>query len=518
MHYGANMDDGATVPFTRGWHRLGEHTWTWLEPDGGWGKANAGLVSSQGHGLQIDTLFDLSHAQYMRDALASVLPGVTIETVVNTHADPDHCWGNQLFPEATITVSEHTAQEMAHGHRPEPYRELMADDRDPGLHRYLHGLNTDFAFEGIELPAPGRTFSGSLDVKVGDVTARLVDVGAAHTEGDTFVWVPDDEVLYSGDLLFSGVHPVMWGGPIENWIAACRTMEELRPRVVVPGHGPLMDVKGIAEFRGYLDHIGTETTRRYEAGMSWQEAAADIPLDGWNLGSPERVAATVATMYHHLAQEPRIPFQSVLAAEAAIANGSQRRPRIAPVRTAELDDRAAALIQLPRSGGELVERLAQRPPLNLFSVLVKHADLFEAWLPLAMRITNGVLPPADRELVTLRTAIQCGSRYEWDQHAPVGLAAGLSPADLDRIVNGPDDAGWSPSQRALLRCVDELHAMSTITESTWDELGAHYDHRQLIELVLLVGHYHEVAFTLNALRVPLDEWAGPSTFPGVPAA
>jgi alkylhydroperoxidase family enzyme len=154
----------------------------------------------------------------------------------------------------------------------------------------------------------------------------------------------------------------------------------------------------------------------------------------------------------------------------------------------------------------------------LFSVLVKHPDLFEAWLPLALRITNGVLPAADRELVTLRTAIQCGSRYEWDQHAPVALAAGLSPADLDRIVNGPDDAGWSPSQRALLRSVDELHAMSTITESTWDELGAHYYDRQLIELVMLVGHYHEVAFTLNALRVPLDPWAGPSTFPGVPAA
>jgi alkylhydroperoxidase family enzyme len=134
-----------------------------------------------------------------------------------------------------------------------------------------------------------------------------------------------------------------------------------------------------------------------------------------------------------------------------------------------------------------------------------------------MRVTNGVLPAADRELVTLRTALRCGSRYEWDQHAPVARAAGLSESDLARIVNGPGDFGWSSAQRALLRCVDELHAMSTVTEVTWQE-SAHYDERQLIELVILVGHYHEVAFVLNALRVPRDEWTGPSTFPGVPAS
>jgi len=99
---------------------------------------------------------------------------------------------------------------------------------------------------------------------------------------------------------------------------------------------------------------------------------------------------------------------------------------------------------------------------------------------------------------------------------PVGLSAGLSAADLTRIVNGPDDLGWSGRQKALLRCVDELHAMSTITEAIWRELAEHYDERQLIELVMLVGHYHEVAFVLNALRVPLDTWVGPSTVPGAP--
>lgn len=87
-----DMDYDATqVPYTRGWHRIGAHTWTWLEPDGGWGKANAGLVADQGHGLLVDTLFDLPHAQHLRDSLALAVPGVEVETVVNTHADPDHC-------------------------------------------------------------------------------------------------------------------------------------------------------------------------------------------------------------------------------------------------------------------------------------------------------------------------------------------------------------------------------------------------------------------------------------------
>lgn len=511
-------DSAGRVAFTRGWHQLGEHTWTWLEPHGGWGKANAGLVTDRGHGLQVDTLFDLPHAQHMRDSLALAVPGVAIENVVNTHADPDHCWGNQLFPEAVITVSEQTAHEMAHGHEPEEWRQLLADDRDPALWRYLHELNGDFMFEDIALPQPNRTFTGSLDVAIGDVTVRLVDVGAAHTEGDTFVWVPEDEVLYSGDLLFSGIHPVMWGGPIENWIAACRAMEELRPRVVVPGHGPLMDVEEIAGFRAYLEYVGTEATRRFEAGMPWREAAADISLARWDWGSPERVAVTVATMYHHLEKAPRVPIESMFVEEAQLANGTQQRSRISPLRPAARDDRASALLRLPQSDGELTRRLTDHPPLNLFSVLAKHPDLLEAWLPLAALVTDGVLPAADRELVTLRAALRCGSRYEWDQHAPIALAAGLTEGDLARIVNGPGDTGWTPVRKALLRCVDELHAMSTVSEATWRELAEHYDERQLIELVVLVGHYHEVAFVLNALRVPRDEWVGPSTFPGVPAS
>jgi glyoxylase-like metal-dependent hydrolase (beta-lactamase superfamily II)/alkylhydroperoxidase family enzyme len=513
------VHDSQQVPFTRGWHQLGDHTRAWLEPQGGWGEANAGLVSSEGRALQVDTLFDLPHAQFMRDELARELPQVVIDTVVNTHADPDHCWGNQLFPEAAITVSERTASEMAHGHRPGPFQDLLADNHNPALRRYLRELNAGFTFAGITLPSPRRTFSGTLDVVVGDVTVRLIDIGPAHTEGDTIVWVPQDRVLYAGDLLFSGVHPVMWGGTIENWIAACRAMEELRPRVVVPGHGPVTDVRGIADFRAYLEYVGIQVRRRFDAGMPWQEAAADIPLDRWAAwGSPERIAVTIATIYHDLGKTPRIPFEAVVAAQAAIADGTQRRARIAPSRPAEWDQRTADLLRPAPSGGALVQRLAEHPALNLLAVMARHPDLFATWMPLAMRITDGLLPPVDRELVTLRTALRCGSGYEWDQHASVGLSVGLTTADLDRIVNGPADLGWSPLQRALLRCVDELHAQSTISDATWRELAEHYDERQLIELVLLVGHYHEVAFVLNGLRVPPDPWGGPSTFPGVPAA
>lgn len=156
--------------------------------------------------------------------------------------------------------------------------------------------------------------------------------------------------------------------------------------------------------------------------------------------------------------------------------------------------------RLPQSDGELIRRLVDYPPLNLFSVMVKHPDLLGEWMPLTTRVTNGVLPAADRELVTLRTALRCGSRYEWDQHAPVALAAGLTESDLSRIVNGPEGTGWSSAQKALLRCVDELHAMSVVSDATWREPADQYDERQLIELVILIGHYHEVAFVLNALH------------------
>ena len=133
---------------------------------------------------------------------------------------------------------------------------------------------------------------------MGDKQVELLEVGPAHTLGDTVVWVPGDRVLFTGDILFKDAHPVIWQGPVSNWIRACERIEALAPSVVVPGHGPLTQVAGVREMRDYLVYIERETRARFAAGMSVPEAARDISLaDYESWGDAERIAVNVASLY-----------------------------------------------------------------------------------------------------------------------------------------------------------------------------------------------------------------------------
>ncbi|MFI9586149.1 carboxymuconolactone decarboxylase family protein [Streptomyces sp. NPDC052236] len=139
---------------------------------------------------------------------------------------------------------------------------------------------------------------------------------------------------------------------------------------------------------------------------------------------------------------------------------------------------------------------------HLFATLARHPDLFAAWLPFSSQLLlAGELPFADRELLILRVARNCGSPYEWGQHVRIAARAGLSPDDMERVTAGPGAPGWTERQALLLRAADELHAAARISEPTWEALAGHLTERQLIELPVLVGHYHLLAFTLNSLRV-----------------
>lgn len=154
---------------------------------------------------------------------------------------------------------------------------------------------------------------------------------------------------------------------------------------------------------------------------------------------------------------------------------------------------------------ELRERFAGSAPLNIFATLAHHPKLLTRWLPFANHVlVKSSLPARDRELLILRTGWRCASPYEWAQHVQIGLAAGLSEADIARIAGGPDTPGWEAFDAALLRATDELHDTGRITDDTWAVLASRYDTAQLLEVPMTVGQYHLVSFLLNAARVELD--------------
>jgi len=131
----------------------------------------------------------------------------------------------------------------------------------------------EFNFDGIELRLPDQTFSGRLTIDVGGREVELIEVGPAHTAGDTIVVVPDAGVIYTGDILFVGGTPVVWAGPISNWIAACDLMLASNCDTIVPGHGPITDKAGVREVRDYLAFVETEATAQHAAGIDAFDAA-----------------------------------------------------------------------------------------------------------------------------------------------------------------------------------------------------------------------------------------------------
>lgn len=289
--------------FRRGMYQLGEGTWAYLSPPGSWGFSNCGLVTSGSEALLVDTQFDLRLTRDLLAAVAATAPGAEVGTVVTTHANGDHCWGNQLIPDAVVIGSAACGHGMSKEVQPADLAALSGP-RSPAtpLGDYMRRHFGAFDFAGIDVSPPTRIFSGQLQVAVGDRRVELIEVGPAHTDGDVIVHVPDAGVVFAGDILFIGGHPIMWTGPVQNWIAACDRITATGADQVVPGHGPVTDLAGVATFRGYLEWVAERAQAAYTQGLPYWEAGdpAVVPsaFAGW--GNPERLVITMAAAYHGL--------------------------------------------------------------------------------------------------------------------------------------------------------------------------------------------------------------------------
>ena len=262
-------------------------------------KRQAGLIVDGDQSLLVDTLYDLSLTGDMLKAMRDVEPcTAAIDTLVNTHANGDHCHGNELVTGASIIASEASAQEMGEL-PPEAMAALMATAKDMGhIGAYFLHCFGQFTFDGITYTPPSHTFKGEMDLQVGDKPVHLIEVGPAHTRGDVLVHSPMDKTVFTGDILFIDCTPIVWEGPISNWTAACRRIEAMDVNHIVPGHGPITDRDGVTRVREYLEFVEREARVRYDAGMSAEQAAHDIELGGYrDWGESERIAVNVDTAF-----------------------------------------------------------------------------------------------------------------------------------------------------------------------------------------------------------------------------
>ena len=177
-------------------------------------------------------------------------------------------------------------------------------------------------------------------------------------------------------------------------------------------------------------------------------------------------------------------------------------PRLPPLAAGEWDDVLTRVVENSPGGTD--------EPMHIFTTLGRaDPELFRRWLGFGGALLDGSLPGRLRELVIVRTAARFGGRYEWAQHLALAEVQGVTPAELvalsDVVGAGSLDAvDWSPVERAALRAVDETADDGAVSSATWDVLEDLLRESELIELLMLIGHYLMLTTVLRSLRLPLE--------------
>jgi len=286
--------------YTKGLHDLGRSCFAYLQPDGSWGWSNAGLVVDGDQTLLIDTLFDLPLTAEMLTTMRDAVPAARrIQKLINTHANGDHTFGNQLVEGAEIIACRACAEEYAEA-PPAAFAARAAAWQlaGEGGAFFQEIMGSRFDWRGLVNTPPTTLFDQTMEVTVGNKRLVLTHLGSAHTRGDVLVHVPGDRILYTGDLLFVGGHPVIWAGPIGNWTKACDYILGLDIDIIVPGHGPIAEKPAVRELKSYFEYIAAEARRHFDNDVPYEIAAQKISVDRFaSWLDPERMVINVAALY-----------------------------------------------------------------------------------------------------------------------------------------------------------------------------------------------------------------------------
>jgi cyclase len=256
------------------------------QPYGGWCVSNAGVVTGADGVVVVDTVATVARARGLRDAVAG-LTSAPVRTVVNTHHHGDHTFGNDAFgPGVTIVAHEQARAEMA----------------ATGL--ALTGLWPQVDWGDIQLTLPSLTFSDRLALHVGSRRLDVLHVGPAHTAGDAVVWLPEERVLFAGDVVLSGCTPFVLMGSVRGSLDALQVLRALEPVTIVGGHGPVGGAGLIATAERYLRWVQDLAAGAHAAGLTPLEAARSADLGEFaDLLDAERLVGNLYRAYAELTGE-----------------------------------------------------------------------------------------------------------------------------------------------------------------------------------------------------------------------
>ncbi len=286
------------APYIR---EVAPNVYAFVQPDGTWWINNAGFIVGDEGVTLIDTCATEARTKGLLASISTVTDA-PIRHVVNTHHHGDHTHGNYLTAPATII-----------GHR--RCREAMEATR---INHYTSAfVQPDWGH--LDFVMPTVTFEDRLDVWTGDIVAELHYIGRpAHTTNDVVVWLPEQRVLFTGDLVFHQGTPFVVMGSVSGSLKSVDRLRAFNARVVVPGHGPVCGPEVFDDIERYFEFIQTTAAAAVEQGKTAYDAAMAADLAPFaSLTDSERL---VGNLHRALAELNGLPEGGPLDIGAAIAD------------------------------------------------------------------------------------------------------------------------------------------------------------------------------------------------------
>jgi len=246
-----------------GMKELAPNVYAYIQARGSWFWSNAGLIVGDEFAIVVDSLSTVGLTQALIDEIRKVTDR-PIRYLVNTHHHGDHIWGNHLFSEANIICHTRCREEA-----------IRTGVYDPNM---LAMVFPEFDFQGIRVTPPQITFEKQLAIHLDEREVQLIYYRPGHTVGDIIAYLAQEGIVFAGDLLFLYSTPLAMEGSFAGWIEIVEAMVKLDAKVYVPGHGPICGKEGVMECHEYLVMIRDEARKRFDRGMSVDEAARDIGL------------------------------------------------------------------------------------------------------------------------------------------------------------------------------------------------------------------------------------------------
>ncbi|MGE0825093.1 MAG: MBL fold metallo-hydrolase [Candidatus Binatia bacterium] len=284
--------------YKTGIEEVAPRVYAYIQAFGELGVSNAGLLLDKDGAMAVDALMVPSMTRRFLAAIKKVTRK-PVTRLVNTHHHIDHIGGNFFFREAEIVSHTFCREEIVR-------TGLSFDLLQKRIPRFAG------EFSKVKLAVPDVTFEDRIVFHQAGRVVELRHLGPAHTFGDAFILLPKEKILFAGDLAFYYVTPLAFQGHVGNWIKVADRILQMDIETIVPGHGPIGGKKELREMRAYLALIRREAKKRYDAGMTPEQAARDVKLGiyaRWR--EPERILPNIMRLYQEFSNELDKPVDAM---------------------------------------------------------------------------------------------------------------------------------------------------------------------------------------------------------------